>query len=205
MKRRYVMPVALLFVAFNVFAQTPGESFAVTAPDYWNGSQVIFHKDTGGGGSALGRIPKDQSKESYEEALWEQRYPKTGAIHLPLAGLIENTLENYWHKCEHVRNTAPKTKNENGYEVAFVQITCNRLKAEPGKGIIARAKFIRTANGHYSVAHEFILNSFDKDDGANFSTLPIREEKFDRFKRYLASFPQLDQNSKICDATSRCQ
>jgi hypothetical protein len=205
-----VFGIALVTITNQSIAQELGEVLVVSVPEYWSGSQVLIERNNGNGASTLGRIPGDQSKAGYEESLWEERIPLPPRP-ITLSQFSNAMLTQYWRQCQTLRTTPAKTTTENGYEVTYVQATCNRVKAEPHKGIIVRAKFIKTSRNLYSIAHEFALKSFEPLRGGDASVVPVQDdalgaaEKAEHFLRYNEkSFKHLETGAFVCESKTQC-
>ena len=192
----------LVLASATSFAQTSGERLVVDIPGYWGMSRVIHETALGGGVTVKGKIPASQSKAAYEESIWENTFPKLPR-RMPMTQFVDEMLKQYWAQCETLRTTKPLIKTERSYEVAYVQATCNRVKAEPYKAILVRAKYLRSDNNYYAVAHEFALQSFEAVRGGEVSVVPEAafgyKEKADRFARFMQeSSKLLEERVYLC-------
>jgi hypothetical protein len=183
-------------------AQSDGERLFVDIPEYWGMSQPIQETSLGRGVMVKGKIPASQSKRVFEEAIWENTFPNLPRP-MPIAQFADEMLKQYWIQCETLRTTKPLLGKERGYEVAYVQATCNRVKAEPYKAIFVRAKYMKSGANYYAVAHEFAFQSFDAVGGGESSVLTESvfggKEKAERFARFMeASAKLLEERAYLC-------
>lgn len=206
----HALTYILLLVSTASLAQTNGERLFVDIPEHWKMSQVIHQTNMGPGVTVKGRIPASQSKVAYEEAIWEHEFPNLPR-QMPITQYSDEMLKQYWMQCETLRVTKPLVKKERSYDVLYVQATCNRVKAEPYKAIVVRAKYLVSKNNYYAVAHEFALQSFDAVRGGDVSVIPEDafgyKEKADRFARFMeASTKLLEERAYLCDTSEpSCQ
>lgn len=202
MKLQCSVFILLTIFAFPSIAQSNDQKLIVKVPAYWAGAQLIHQQELGRGIAVIGQIPTGQSKNNYEESIWENRFPGMPRP-MPIAQFANEMLTSYWKQCETLRTTKPLEKKERGYDTLYVQATCNRVKAEPHKAIVVRAKYICAKNSCYSISHEFALNSYDAVRGGEVSVVPDKafgdKEKASRFQRFLeTSTKSLEEDVYLC-------
>lgn len=193
-----ILIVATLCICSFASAQSNQNKLVVHTPEYWGTPQTIHNNDFGRGISVIGRIPANQTKTNIEESIWENRFPSM-SLTIPVVQFANEMLKQYWMLCETLRTTSPIQKKERTYDAVYVQATCNRVKADPQRAIMVRAKYMCSANDCYAVAHEFALHSYEATKGGESSTIPNTafgdKDKVERFKNYLEASPLFLQNN----------